>query len=297
MVVQVDVEVEFVDVDLRNGNKDRGFRAGRQTAVLSVFAKVAEELQLEVVVDVIGEGIEVTQELLKVQSVVGENEEQVNLRTDVTFPVPVKKIADTVAEVKIKRRDTKVIPDKVIVQGILKKQIFFVDLCNGSVLEKSVEEPFTTFVDVPGAEEDMNVQIREEVEFVDHAKPDYPDDICRRLPGCGKDPCFDPDEFPWKQTAIVAIFAKVTETLQLDVVTDVQEVAVPTATPTPTATPCPPGSTLTRYQIQRGDTLFMIARRFNTTVDAILAQNPGIDPNNLQVGTFITICAGQAPLG
>jgi peptidoglycan endopeptidase LytF len=50
---------------------------------------------------------------------------------------------------------------------------------------------------------------------------------------------------------------------------------------------CPPGAE--RYVIRSGDTLFAIARRFNVTVDAILDINPGLDPNNLQVGRIICI--------
>ncbi|HBE06536.1 MAG TPA: peptidoglycan-binding protein, partial [Firmicutes bacterium] len=48
-----------------------------------------------------------------------------------------------------------------------------------------------------------------------------------------------------------------------------------------------PGGTI--YQIRPGDTLFFLARRFGTTVQAILAANPGLDPNNLQVGRNICI--------
>ncbi len=50
--------------------------------------------------------------------------------------------------------------------------------------------------------------------------------------------------------------------------------------------PCPGGRS---YTIQPGDTLFRIARFFNVTVDAILAANPGLDPDNLVIGRIICI--------
>lgn len=53
---------------------------------------------------------------------------------------------------------------------------------------------------------------------------------------------------------------------------------------------CPEGSFI--YTIQAGDTLWLISRRYLTTVDAIMASNPGINPNNLVVGQKICITPG-----
>lgn len=67
-----------------------------------------------------------------------------------------------------------------------------------------------------------------------------------------------------------------------------QRICIPSAGLPPV---CPPGST--SYTIRPGDTLFSLAQRFNTTVSAILALNPGLDPNNLQVGRIICIPVSQ----
>ena len=70
-----------------------------------------------------------------------------------------------------------------------------------------------------------------------------------------------------------------------------QQICIPTG-PTP---PC----TGQIYVVQAGDTIFSIAQRFGVTVDAIIAANPGIDPNRLVVGQRICIpgvtppCTGQ----
>lgn len=50
---------------------------------------------------------------------------------------------------------------------------------------------------------------------------------------------------------------------------------------------CPIG-TFT-YYIKPGDTLYMLARRFNTTVNSILNANPGLDPHWLRVAQGICI--------
>jgi len=51
--------------------------------------------------------------------------------------------------------------------------------------------------------------------------------------------------------------------------------------------PCPKGTI--PYQIRSGDTFNALARRFNTTVDALIAVNPGVNPNNLLIGKSICI--------
>jgi LysM repeat protein len=43
------------------------------------------------------------------------------------------------------------------------------------------------------------------------------------------------------------------------------------------------------YQIKPGDTFFTLARRFNTTVQAIASVNPEIKPSSLKAGLMIRI--------
>ncbi|MGI6679245.1 MAG: LysM peptidoglycan-binding domain-containing protein [Dehalobacterium sp.] len=59
----------------------------------------------------------------------------------------------------------------------------------------------------------------------------------------------------------------------------------PTPSPTPTPTPRPPRT----YVVQPGDTLFAIARRFGTTVEAIVELNNIADPDDIAPGERILI--------
>lgn len=65
----------------------------------------------------------------------------------------------------------------------------------------------------------------------------------------------------------------------------------PTVTPTPlpTATPTPSGPTT--YVVQEGDWLLKIARDFDVDPEAIIAANPGLDPNVLYPGDELIIPA------
>ena len=50
---------------------------------------------------------------------------------------------------------------------------------------------------------------------------------------------------------------------------------------------CPIGTI--GHAVRPGDTLWLIARRHNTTVRSIMLANPGINPNNLRVGQIICV--------
>jgi len=62
---------------------------------------------------------------------------------------------------------------------------------------------------------------------------------------------------------------------------------------TPPPGPCPGGFP---YVIRSGDTIFALAQRFGTTVDAILRANPGIVPERLRIGQVICIPAPRPPV-
>jgi LysM repeat protein len=61
----------------------------------------------------------------------------------------------------------------------------------------------------------------------------------------------------------------------------------PTDTPLPSETPTISGPIT--YILQEGDTLFGVAQRFNVDLAVLLAVNPGIDPNAINVGDQIII--------
>lgn len=74
--------------------------------------------------------------------------------------------------------------------------------------------------------------------------------------------------------------------------TGVPPTLTPTSTPAPTVTPGPCAYT---YVVRFGDTLWSIARRFGTTVQAIVQANGIINPNYIWVGQVLCIPYGTPP--
>lgn len=62
-----------------------------------------------------------------------------------------------------------------------------------------------------------------------------------------------------------------------------------TPTPAPAATPTPTPAAGRVHVVQAGDTLFQIALDNGTTVEAIVAANPGLNPDMLSIGMEIRL--------
>ena len=57
------------------------------------------------------------------------------------------------------------------------------------------------------------------------------------------------------------------------------------------------GPGINQYTVQAGDTLWDLANDYNTNIEDIMAANPGIDPDNLQVGQVIALVDPQPTRG
>jgi LysM repeat protein len=258
--VQVKVECETVKYDFEPGEDE-----AEQTAVLKIYAKAIEDTEVEVVTDILDEDIDFETEVLKVQDVVGEGSNQIIVKNEIEFPKPIKKIART--DVDIRDIETEILPDKVIVEGILHKQIFYVEQGTGKVFELSVDEKFTGYVDVEGARDGMNAHVKVEVEQISYD--------------------FDPGECEAEQTAVLEIKVKVTEPKEITVVTDADVCpADGTTAPKPTATA---GAMMTFYTVQPGDTLYKIAKRYGVSVESIVAKNDIKNPDMIFPGMKLEI--------
>lgn len=75
-----------------------------------------------------------------------------------------------------------------------------------------------------------------------------------------------------------------------------QQLLIPrggTVTPVPVTVTVTPAPGPTTYVVQRGDTLYSIARRYGTTVEAIALANHIANPSRIYVGQVLTISGGS----
>ena len=233
---------------------------------IQAFVKVTEPKQVTVITDIISDQVEVERELLRVEDVVGEDTvfETITGRINVPAVKPdIERVIESNARVLEATSNTE--RDGVMIEGVIEGSILYV----ADVEEPYLGQPvhyvedtfnFDNFVEIAGAEAGMNTHVELKIQ-----RTSYNLLNARTV----------------ELTAVLRKFAKVTDFIQIEIVTDLVVVS-------PAADgECPPSYVV--YVIQAGDTLWKIARRYRTTVEELLRVNPNIDPNNLQIGQKICI--------
>ena len=257
--------VTFTELDFRTVSVD---------VVLKLTAKVTVVRQLEVVTEVTSKTtvLDVEKRLLRVEDVIGEDTVQTILKEALEVPREKPNIERVLRiDCSVKEASYRIIDGKVIVEGVVELQTLYVAQTperDQPVHHMSHRLKFTQVVEVPGTQEGFLAETRIAIEHVDFE-------------------VLDDRHFTAK--VLIGVFAKVTEPVQLNVVVNVVVV-------TPPEVPCAQ-PTIVMVTIQPGDTLWALARKYNTTVAAIIQANPGIQPENLQVGQVIQIPACPAPKG
>lgn len=194
-----DVDIDVAKTSFRLDGDDVN-----QRVVLSIFVKVTETAQTMLHTDPHGP-------LIKVGRVAGENTKEVLIEDEVCLEVPAKKVQDILAFVSDVTGE--VIRGKVLVDGTIHKQIFYVGP-NDIVRHQAVEIPFTAIVEVPDAEPGMTAQIHPTIDHVGwvliHETPECP--LCDYYDGVYEHLFRVVD-----QRVALGLFVKVTESVQINV--------------------------------------------------------------------------------
>lgn len=274
----VRVEVEHI----RGRRKDD--RTVGIDAILKIRAKVFETKVLQVIIDVFSpsEELEVIKRHLRVDQVIGHDENEIVVKDTLDVPTP-KPDIEQIYRVNCRAvvREARIIDGKVIVEGDLIIEVLYVaDVPEGQpqqplhFVERRVE--FTTFVEIPGATDDMMLDF--EV-LVEHCSASVVPNNPRR---------FD-------VRAVLALIAKVTETVELDIVVDViepeeeEEEEEEEKKEEKKEEKGEQKPSMTIYIVQRGDTLWKIAKRYNVTIDSIVRANNIANPDSIVPGQQLVI--------
>ncbi|AGK99722.1 DUF3794 and LysM peptidoglycan-binding domain-containing protein [Desulfoscipio gibsoniae] len=254
MDVVVDAVVEDCDVEIKG---DPFFSA---SCVIRLDARVTEPREVRVVTECTGNTVETVE--LNVEHIIGEDSSQVVVRetfeTPDPKPCPEKVLNVSIDEIKVTEK--KIIKNKVITKGYVDVKIVYVSAKPDQAVHAMHQRlNFRTFVEIKGAVEGMDVVVKPVVEYIN----------AEATMGCDVN-----------IEAVIKVRVRVTETMRRSVCADVVK-----------DEECPVGQVID-YTIKSGDRLFQLAQRYSTTVNRILAENPGINPNNLQVGQVIKIPCG-----
>jgi LysM repeat protein len=261
----------FVDVMVKRVSGDRVDDVTAEAeVVLEIFAKVTEPIQVTVVTDIESEQVEVDKELLRVEEVIGENTIAETITDNINIPTE-KPDVEQVLEVNATIMDVATMVEEggVTVEGDLEGTALYVaDIEDPDAPQQPVHFvedllDFDNFVQITGVEEGMNAYANVSVQKVRYSLLNQ-----RTI------------------ELIVALrkFVKVVQFRQLDIVTDIVVVS-PVVDEE-----CPPSYVV--YVVQPGDTLYKIARRYNTTVDAIVEANDIVNPDRIDVGQKLCIPKG-----
>ncbi|HBL69038.1 MAG TPA: hypothetical protein DDZ70_10110, partial [Firmicutes bacterium] len=149
MNVQIHSEIETVLFELLTQTELL------QKVVIQFFVKVTQSVQIRV--------MEGTGPLFKLAEVIGENSEQILSESNVILERPAIKVREIVA--RIQDVVAKAILNKVIVQGILHKQVFYIGTDNVEY-HQAEDIPFSLFLDIPGTIAGMDVRINAIIEHI-----------------------------------------------------------------------------------------------------------------------------------
>ncbi|GAB6138970.1 DUF3794 and LysM peptidoglycan-binding domain-containing protein [Halanaerobaculum tunisiense] len=258
----------YVDVDLKRWNYSiSNSNIVNVDVVVSVQVKVTEPREIMVVVGVDSDQVKLKKELIRVEEIVGEN--QVSDTVVQSFNLPTEKPAiQSIVESKAELLDIScdVEDGGVTLEGSLQSGVLY-QADDDSVhhvysTETDADEGFTSFVSVAGAKAGMYC---------------YLDVVLQRV-RAGKQ-----GDRSIKVTAGLSEYVRVTNLRELSIITDIIPVSPVVDEPDDQR----PSRIV--YVVQPGDTLYKIAARYNTSVDAIVRINNIDDPSYIEVGQKLMI--------
>jgi hypothetical protein len=261
MDCHVNVEVQDIDISLRQDIVG-DVRIFSIDMMLFMEGRVFESQEVDVIVDAYSPGsvLDLTKQKIVLSRSVGEAQAQAVIRENVEIPEsipPVDKILYT--EVRPLITDYRTSDNQVLVDGVLTGVVLYrpedeeLPICS-----LKVDIPFTQNLEIKGVTEDMNCFCEVELQYLSHTLVSF-------------------NEFELKATMLVR--GEATESIEKEVLLDVEEKEQEQVE----------DAGIYVYFVQPGDTLWSVAKKYNTTIDSILRYNDIEDQDDLKAGTRLMI--------
>lgn len=251
------------DVDISIKQDDLGENRILEIEVkASVDVKLMNKEQYDVIEDAYSPNnvIELNKETYDLNVLHGMNEMDIIVKENIQIPsekpMPIQCI---MSKGDVVVTDKKLVEDKVVVEGIVKVNVIY----RAKDEEKPIytvgdELPFTATIDIAGTKIDMIGQVKANLESIDAI--------------------VEADTIAVK--AVVHLWSKVSYNQSKDFMTSLDK-----------SEENPPSkkASITIYVVQKGDTLWNIAKRYYTTIEELVNVNDIKDPNVIKVGDKILI--------
>jgi predicted nucleic acid-binding protein len=229
-------------------------------ATIKVGAKVYEQKEKEVVLDAysIKKKTNIERDEIRVVENIGEFTHKDTINGLIKNNKPFKDIYNIYGRPSI--IDSKVMDDKVILEGVLLLNVLYSSEKSKAIESLKEEIPFKFYAEIQGVTKEMEVEVESFLEDVFYRKS---------------------DDGKLEIEGLVRNFILVTREKKINVLSKLEE--------TDEIIDKRDRPSITIYMVQVGDTLWDIAKRYNTTTEEIILANAIESPNSLMPGEKIII--------
>ena len=260
---KITVSVDDVFTEVKE-NLDRDRRLFDVEATIKVDASVFDQEEKEVIIDAYSPSkkLKIEKKLVVFQQTVGKNTANMIVKEILDIP---ENQGDAFKILSVNTRpvltDYSLTEDKTIIEGIIETDVLYLSQGKDQKVHSFQQEiPFRHFVEISGAREDMEADVELKVFEVDFS-------------------LINPEQVEVKVNVGASCMVK--KNREIEVLVNAEELEdVVDITKSPS---------MTIYFVQPGDTLWKIAKRYNTTVESIVKTNEIIDANHILSGSQIII--------
>lgn len=260
-IVDVKVDEIFTDIKKNLNEENKGYNV---EVVLKAGAKVSNKTEKEVILDAYSPSrkLNIQTQNLKFMKNIGNNSSHAVIKETIDTPSEYPNIFKVLT---VKARpvvtDYKLIDNKNIIEGFVDTNVLYMaDNEEMQVYSFNQEVPFRHYVEVEGLNEDMEADIKLDIENVDYAT-------------------INSKQIETKVSLNAS--SEIRKEYEIEALINIEDLGEIDDDDN--------RASITIYFVQEGDNLWNIAKRYNTTVKEILETNEILDSEEIKMGDKIII--------